>query len=73
MMTNEEVAAILRRALPKPETQIEQSVEILRAMPREYRAVWLRMGIRLQNGVSIAKAQALFWREIEVIDARGAD
>ena len=45
----------------------------LRAMPREYRAAWTRMALRLVNGVSTARAEALLWREIAVIDARATD
>ena len=41
-----------------------ESLEKLRSMPPDYRAAWMRMGIRLINGYPTVKAEALFWRDI---------
>ncbi len=48
---------------PVSNEEIEEVRRITRGLPKWAVPVWLRMGLRLANGVPAAKAEALFWQE----------
>ncbi len=41
----------------------KEAVRRMRRLPKWAKPIWLRMSIRLMNGVPAAKAEALAWQE----------
>ena len=48
-----------------------EASEVYLTLPPHIRPVWMRMGVRLANGVSAETAKAKFYAEVAVIE-RGA-
>ncbi len=52
--------------------EVEEVRRITRGLPRWAVPLWIRMGIRLANGVPITKAEALFWQEYAAAERANA-
>lgn len=58
---------------PGPSTAKEREVlAVLRAMPDWAKPPFMRLGLRLANGMLMAKAQHLFWQEVALEQAKEA-
>ncbi len=57
---------------PVCDEEAEEVRQIIRDLPKWAVPVWIRMGIRLANGVPAAKAGALYWQEYAAAESANA-